>query len=88
MVHDFLLLELECLNLVLHVVSFLLLTSLLRLACLVEHDDFELELTFDVKQLAMLLLQLLQLGPVLLDHLLLQRLVFLVQLKRLLLVDC
>ena len=87
MIRDFLLFELERLDLVLNIVSLLLLASLLSATCLIEHDDFKLKFTLNVEQSVSLLLQLLQLCPVLLNHFLLQGLILLIQLKRLLSID-
>lgn len=58
-----------------------------RLFGVFEHDHFKLEFAILVHEFVTLILELLQQEVVLLDHLLFQKLVFLVKLKDLFLVD-
>lgn len=73
---------------VLHVIASFLFARLHTFCRFLEHDDLEFELSLLLRQLVQLVFQLLELGFVFIDHTFLECLVLLVQLERLLLVQC
>ena len=85
---DFLLLQLDSLNSMLHIRNSLLGTHLLIPCCFFKHDDFEFHLAFDVLQFACFRLERSQFYLIFFHHFLFDSLIFLVQFKCVLLVDC
>ena len=87
LIFDLFLLQLQCLNVILDIITSLFLASLHTLTRLFKHNHFKLHLSLFVEELITFVFQRLKLGLILIDHSLLQSLIFLVDFKSLLFVD-
>lgn len=88
LIFDLLLLQFQCLNVILDIITALFLARLDTFTSFFKHYHLKLHLSLFVKKLISFVFQSLKFGLVLIDHFFLHSLVFLVDFERLLFVDC